>query len=426
MHSRSSTFRIIERLILLLFAISPFITVINAVAFKAGWIKDFICILICLLVLMNRAISFNKSYLGILVYFVFVCMGLLITEELSIAAKFDLFRYRVEYMITFLLLFSCYRLSSEETLELGRKALKVIYISSGIVALVGLIEFINPSLVHSIYGNNLTVHISLFLGGERTNRLMSTMANPINLGLQMGIGTVTAFYFFYQQDSKRSRNKLAIAASILLFLFIAFLTYSRTAYVSILSIIASFFLINLLSGKKKLKRYIPIIVLIGVIAIGIYLIGSRYSSITHRINSVNLDSYTNNTRFNRASNVFGDIINNPFKLIFGSGVGAIVGGSGQYVFELGFASLVYESGIINLVIFLVYIIRSIKFAISNTKKNNNNSVLTVVLASFNVGFFIAMFAEAVYAQYPYTLFFWFCIILSEKIRLGSYPIAKKN
>lgn len=376
-----------------------------------SYTKDILCLLICFLSLLNHNATINKRYIGIFVYVILVLSSLIVGAYAKTSLSIDLFRYRAEYAITMAVCFSTIDIKTSELLSIMGKLMKITYYTGVIVAIVGLIEFINPSWVHAFYGSKLTQHLSLLLAGGVSGRLVSTLSNPITLGLQMSISIIAGLYIANKYAAKKIKL-LIIYSTLVLFCFITLYTYSRTAYIAIAGIILVYvFCITANSETSIGRKVIVMISTIAVLGIIYYTIQS-VPSLSSRFNSVNTDSFHDNIRYERAVNALGEP-HHFFNDLFGFGVGKITGSSGQYVFEFGFASLLYESGVVGFAIFTLYSSKSILIFFQN-KNNKSGYWLMVACICVIIGFLLTMFTVDAYSQAPYNYYFWLCIAILMK------------
>jgi len=379
-----------------------------------SYTKDILCLLICFLSLLNHKANVDKRYISIFVYVILVLGSLLVGAYAETSLSIDLFRYRAEYAITMAVCFSTIDIKKSDLFSIMDDLMKITYYTGVIVAIVGLIEFVNPSLVHAFYGSKLTQHLSLLLAGGVSGRLVSTLSNPITLGLQMSISIIAGLYIANKCDSS-NKKMFVIYPSLFLFCFITLYTYSRTAYIAIAGIALVYVFCIIVKSETSIGR--KTIVMISTIAILgiIYHIIQSVPSLSSRFNSVNTDSFHDNIRYERAVNALGE----PHKFfndLFGFGVGKITGSSGQYVFEFGFASLLYESGFVGLGIFFVYVIKS--FVIYWKNRNDAKSYgLIVSCICIITGFLLTMFTVDAYSQAPYNYYFWLSVALLLKYNM---------
>ena len=394
----------------------PFIPMLTNIFSPVGWIKDIMCVFICMCVLIYGKFRINVNTVGVIVYTIFVLGSMLISNDISVSTKIDAFRYRCEYAITFALMFNSIRFSASEIKKIYDSVLKILYYTGLVVAFIGVIEIVMPSPIHALYGKGLTTHLSLNFGGTLGSRLISTMANPINLGMQMVLACAAALYLFYKDESNMKRTKrIAIFCSIMLFALITILTYSRTAYLMFgLTFGVFYFTRVMLSKTKNTKKMFAVVMLIIFISVFIVLLGSN-ETFAIRLGQMNVNSFFNNSRFKRAYEGFATSNGNIFNYLFGFGIGKILSSTGQHVLEFGYASLLFESGIIGSLIFAIIIFKAIRMGIRTIKSSLDEGMVCSILLSILASFCGGMLASDVYFQAPYNLFFWLTVFLLKCI-----------
>lgn len=414
----------------------PFVSLFSAVIPGIGAMKDILCILICVCALLNtRKVPIHWSIVVVLVYSLNVVLGLVTNDNLLLVEKIDAFRYRCEYAITFALLFHALKRSKDDLIKMGDYVWKTLFYTGVMVALIGLIEFVAPEIVYSIYGETLTPHLSVALNGEAARRLVSTMGNPINLGLQMSLAVVAGLYLLEKNKACRTK-KYVYLSSIFVFIWIAVFTYSRTAYVAIIGVMAAYCLSPILFNKGKRNKYKEranrmkrilldktwspqkkrFVAIVGVVAV-LLVIGIQTNGVVFaRFADINLMALLRNTRFVRAYNAFQASDGGLVNILLGHGVGNIVAESRHYVFEFGYASLLYESGLLGAGLFLFMIVKSLFSGRHMIRTELPHTPLAIAFVSCLAGFCVAMITEDVYFQLPICLYFWFSVFSIDYLR----------
>lgn len=388
----------------------PFLSVVPAI----GMLKEFLCIGICICALLNWDYKFNWGTVCVLAYTLSVGLGVMLNPELGLIAKVNVLRYRCMYAVTFCVFFHGFRFTKTDMVKIGEDILKIVYWVGLVVALVGVVEFVNPSLVRAIYGENLTSHLTVILNNNAETRLISTMGNPINLGLQMSLPIVSGLYFAQKKEENAKRvKKVLYYLSVVLFAAVAIYTYSRTAYVVIIGAVMTFYLAQILfeKGQKKKKMILLAAILLAVIAFVAFLMVNE--SVAARFSKISLASLRKNARFARAYTAFEQAGKGWFGLAFGYGAGRIMGATQQYVFEFGYASLLYEAGIFGLLLFAFAVLKSVAAGIKAIHRGGCTALLQLSNLCIIAGFCVAMIAEDVYFQLPICLFFWLNVFMMD-------------
>lgn len=401
-------------LICSLIVILPLTSVLSNIIGIAGWIKDFICLFLC----GYAFLKFRNTLLFISIYPILYSILVIIASIFS-GNILDSIRYRCEYAIAFALIFSSIKLKKGDTEKFLKIIISSIFYIGLIVAIVAVIEYFNPSLVHSIYGNSTKLHLSLLFGSDVSNRLLSTMANPINLGLQMAISCSSALSLLFC-EKKKKKYRILYFFSIFLFLWVLAFTYSRTAYFVVTLIFFAFVLFKIRTAKILQK----VLIIIGgiIFLFFLYKFVMNSSTLSIRIGNINFQEFSNNLRFSRAVEAFTNIDKGIIGYLFGNGIGKAIGESGQYVFEFGYASLVYETGILSLLIFFLVISKAIISGYYILKAENYSMAEKVFISAFLsiiCGFGAAMVTEDVYMQLPYNMYLWLSIFIIERIKIDG-------
>lgn len=95
-------------------------------------------------------------------------------------------------------------------------------------------------------------------------------------------------------------------------------------------------------------------------------------------------------------------------LLFGHGIGNISEGSQQYVFEFGYASLTYETGVASLLIFAVMILLSSYNLYGSLRQklcSQDSKLMALTMFSIVAAFALAMIPEDTYMQMPFSLYY---------------------
>lgn len=396
---------IIGLLYIFLFAISlsPLISYVLKIGNLHLIIIMLMLFLISVCLLQKDKIKSNKLFFPISIYIILVIIGL-INEDFKVVSALQAMSYRVLFPILFFSIFLIFK----DMKSVGFNMIKTINIICIILGIFGIIEINNPQLIYNIYGSNLTTHLNLILNGEISSRLVSLAGNPINLGFYMALGVGSAITLIIINLKK---SKIVVVIEILcliLFIYIMFFTYSRSAILVTFVIVLVLFI--LLSRKTGVGTKLIIILL----SIALYLFLTKYlvniDAISSRINTISLTNYFENTRFIRARNGFSEGTN-FIQMIFGHGIN-IESGSNSYVFELGYASLFFESGLIGFVAVISCCLIGI-FAgllVRKTSNNENEIYINAFFISIIVSGLAGMFVEDLYMQQPFNLFLWFSII----------------
>ena len=406
-------------LVYFLLLVPPFISIAEHFIGGIGWIKEAICICICLISLGSAKLT--NYTVPALCYVILVLIGIIIGQNYSFIAVFDSIRYRSMYIITFILLFSCVNKRTVRIEKYADTVFHIMFIIGMIVALIAIVEIIDPLRVYSIYGNNLTLHRYIIINGKKYVRLISTLSNPINLGLQMVISMSSAIYLIFDKKYiyKKVWHRLIYLSGAMLFIFIIILTYSRTAYIALMGTVFSFFVIRIFyKNSRKRKKFLQIIGMLLAALMLTFIIGTN-ENLSTRISHMSIGDFKESIRYREVLETFQKSNGNIINYFLGFGIGVHIGDGGQHIFELGYASLLFESGAIGLGIFVWYIItafRICKKVISSSAVNYRLELLANTFFSIIGGFICSMISEDTYMQLPYCLYFWLSIFMLNSLK----------
>lgn len=377
-----------------------------------GVFKEIICLLICGCAVINQRFRFTWQSVLALFYVVLVLLAAFLNDSLDLLSKIDVIRYRCMYPITFGMLFFCFEYSKEEYVTLSERILSILYWTGLIVALVAVVEFIAPSLIYNLYGDRITTHLTVILNEEKERRLISTMSNPINLGFQMSLAVCGGLFFLHRKwHDLPGWQRIGCVFSLVLFVWVTMYTYSRVAYVVLAACITAFYLVQILFTKGQQKMKIVILIAGGVVALLVAVFLLANPNIATRFSHIGLAKFLGNSRFERAQNAFKEYDTGLWSVLFGHGAGRVMGESNQYVFELGYASLIFESGLIGILIFAMPVLSCIKDTISAVRNNDSDVLFKLICLCIIIGFCTAMIAEDAYFQLPFSLYYWLCVFL---------------
>lgn len=401
---------IVTYLILLLVGLLPFWVCLDLVIPHSSYSKELICIAIVGYVFKRGRINLNFASIGMLIYVCAVFILLFTSKEKFVPANaFNLFRYRCMYAFTLGLAFSAYNFTTTELRDFTKRLVNVMYWSGLIVALIGVYEMYNPARVHAWYGDSLTTHLSLRLDGGISNRLVSTMGNPIALGFQMTLTIISALYLL-SEDNIAKFKKLFYSGTIILFFTVLVFTFSRIALVAALFALITFVFIQININKGQILRQLTMLLLVGLVFIGIAFYLNSQGDLAARFTRMNVSTYTENSRFKLATEFLNKMELTPFTICFGTGIS---GDRGALLFELGYASVFYESGVLGLGLLGILWWKSIVVALTMVgKANRTTGFFLYVLGTFA----LAMLSNDAYSCLPFSLWFWLSVFSVHNAR----------
>lgn len=386
------------------------------------------------IIIYRRCFFYNNLYLSIILYVLMVLFGIISgtrNNSVDIAFIVKSASYRIMYPSIFLLYFSVFK-NKDELDKLGHNFLVVTNIVTVILALFGIIEKINPEFIHILYGNNLTSHLTLIINEQSTSRLLSLAGNPINLGFYMVIGLSSSLCLCLVNLKKSKALVLINLITLPVYIYVMFYTYSRTAIMLSVVVVVTIlcFLVRKINTKNKVLLILFTVILfflISNISIG------ENSSVVSRLTTMTITNYFNNTRFSRASEAFSNG-SNYFQFFFGHGIQNMNYSpikSSAIVFELGYASLLYESGLLGLLLVVVSYLKAIFLSIFPFKKSKEkeNNYVDIFFISIIISGLVGLFLQDIYMQIPYSLFLWFSslyLIMKNSSNNKCFKIGREN
>lgn len=389
---------------IIVISLSPLFKYIFNIGYLHLIILIFLFIILVLRFLHKEKIIINRLIVPICIYICITAIGS-VAKSFNIVFIMRVLSYRIMYPVLFIMFFSLEN-NIKQLKNIGYNLVKVTNVACLVLGVVGIIEKYNPSIVYKFYGDNLTPHLTLILNGEKTTRLLSLAGNPINLGFYMAIGISSAVILIL---TNWKNSNFLVGTEILctiIFIYVLFFTYSRSAILVAFVIIIVITVLFTRQINLKNKRLIVFFIL----SIFVLIVGTLLSidSIATRLKTMNPKSYFNNSRFLNAYNAF-DKKTNIIQYILGHGINK----SNAYVFELGYASLLYESGIIGTITFIVSFLKGIFFGVTRIdRKINTRSLLYINFFYIAIIFsgLVGMFVQDLYMQQPYSVYLWFSSI----------------
>lgn len=484
--------------------------------------------LVALLFFIRRkSMPVNLVDLFVLGYVVLLLFSA-IKSPLTLANTLQSLRYRIVFLLCINLFFKYLRMNGVQLSQVVDTVLRILFFTGVLVSLLAFLEVVEPELVYQLYEGNLTTHLKVVIQNQRYTRVLSTLANPINLGFYLVLSSVGGLYLL--SIEKGIVRKALSAAALLLMLAALLFTYSRGAYVTVLALYGGWLLAALVSGLKlkKLRPLAALLVVIAVLLCG-FFITKIDSPFTYRLKSATPDGFATNQRAlaaldtlesealpkltidsktvtpsmtdkpgtpiatdkpgtpiatdkpstpiatnvpstpiatNEPSTPFAtdkpstpiatdnpstpiatdkpSTLDTPAPLeslpkgktgkwtsllggdslsqrLFGRGLGVAMGSSLQYVFEIGYFSMFYESGALSLLLFLMAMAFSLSRMVRSVfvMLSHGESPWLVIACIATIGsFLVTMVVEDTYMQMPYSLFY--------PIALFAYYDGKAN
>lgn len=293
----------------------------------------------------------------------------------------------------------------------------LILYSAVFVSLFGLYEkFIEPNIIDLYKLTYPTVLKNLGIPGFERVRIASTLGNPINLGLFVVVGFISAVYIM--ETSNKKAPYIFGFLCMLLFAFVSLLTLSRTAYGSFLISIIIYIFFKILSVKKLQNKFL--FLSLGLLFFTlIYIVINKIGGMIwlRLFQSVDVETLHADPRIEQWRPLLKDLFEWPFNFLWGFGLGnsGTSGLSGDFKYiENSFISIFYELGIIGLLLFCFILLCYLSNTINLFKRKNKEKQLLgfVLFAYLAVFVFASLFMDA-YVNNPFGFYFWLFFALSN-------------
>lgn len=464
-------------------AVYPFHTVIRRLTGLGVYslFRDAVILCLALVALLffirRKAMPVNLVDLFILGYVVLLLFSAL-RSPLTLENTLHSLRYRIVFLLCINLFFKYLRMNGVKLGQVVDTVFRILFCTGVLVSLVAFLELVNPELVYQLYQENMTPHLRVIIADTVYQRVMSTLANPINLGYYLVLSSVGGLYLVSVE--KGIIRKTFSAAALLLMLAALLFTYSRGAYVAVLALYGGWLLAALVSGLKlkKVKPLAALLVVITALLCG-FFITKVDSPFIHRLKTATTDGFATNQRALTALDtvakkalpeipgenatdtagtadtasiadtagtadtagiadtagtagktdtagtpgtpdtpesmtkgkmgkwkiLLGDSLSQRF---FGRGLGVAMGSSLQYVFEIGYFSMFYESGGLSLLLFLLAVAFSLSRMVRSVfvmLSHGETPWLMIACIAITGSFLVTMVVEDTYMQMPYSLFY---------------------
>ncbi|WP_157756411.1 O-antigen ligase family protein [Pseudoalteromonas neustonica] len=397
----------IEKSILVLFFISPFLVVFNHIfnPIPFSLIKELIQLQL-IFILLSKVIDAKLERFELYCFIFLVYMLFHIVTVNDFYAWIDGVRYQLGYITIGLLLI----INRQHYPKMLPKLISVLFYVSCPVILIATIEFFDSKIIELLYGESKSLlnNTELALG----ERLISTLVNPINLGIFLTLGFVSAYFML-----KEKRINFAIFFIYFLFvLFVVFFTFSRIAFLAIL-LVSFYFLFSGGSYIKKILLCIAFFIVVYAITFYfdnlLFLNNFNLELMQERFfNISNSNTYVENSRVQNWKVALQNI-DTILLSLWGLGVGFInptveVGG---IVVENMFISILIEFGIIGLLFYILYFIFLV---IASFRLKGNERYFAV---GFLIVYAVCGMGNDLNRNFPFVFYFWIfsaAIVLTYK------------
>lgn len=394
-----------------LLVVAPFLTVLTS---KFGFINPllgkllggykeisqvFIISVLFIGVIKNKRLSFNY-YSTLLFFFAFYAI-LHVIGQVNLGLMFDGARYQLGYLVIFTLI--CIIPHAQERASINVDLLaKIVFIQTLIAVVVGVVEFFNPSIIGFLYGidKDMMEHVTLAAGF----RLISVFGNPINFGGFLCVGLAASYYLAVKKT--KPLVWLAFWVYWIVLVFLVFFTLSRLALIAFFAQTILILMFNLF--RREIVTKVFFITFLLVLMPFVFELLNSFDSLYERFfKLLSLETYTDNARVN---NWFGALDNLHYftNWLWGFGVGASnpALGSGGYMIENGFVSILIDFGLIGLTFYVAIWLLSF-FIMFTIRKKLNNEFYFIFL--FLVCFMLMSFGNDYNRNFPFVIYFWLVV-----------------
>lgn len=420
---RVKNYNILIYLFLFLFFIQPFVPVISS--YVGGPIisglKDTIVIILIMAIAfaisIKKDIKLKRFDIFLIVYIMYgFCHVFIALTDLQVAI--DKFRLVFLYPILSLLLIIYLRNISVK--KINKDLVVNLFIFQGVVVLIfSILEFVfQDKLLHFLYRENYQ-YIRNDLLGQTGIRLVSTLYNPINLGIFLNLFLVFLLYKKEKINVFGFSSRILRVLLIFLTIIITLLTYSRISY---LIVVGTFILFVLFNSRKilSIKTISLIIFLLLILPIGGSFLGENIDNLNRRFSQISIEHLKENDRIDNWKTYLKEMSSiGEMYLIWGGGLGTSNSDSkSQDVYvkrvENSYVSFLGELGTIGLIMFAVILGKMFINLISLLKTNSTNSKIFLQLLFVLM---IAALTNDVFQNNPFSFYFWCMFTYSEMIRI---------
>ncbi|EJL6681292.1 O-antigen ligase family protein, partial [Vibrio cholerae] len=400
---RWSVFLLLTSLVVL----SPLLTVLSyRFGFFVGGYKEIIQISLTLIVFyyLIEKIRLKISWpITLVACFSLYCLFHFIGWR-DIGLIFDGFRFQVIYMISCsLLLISSISCRNNDV----DVFIKSLFYSGFPVLSIGLIELFDPKIISILYGvdKSSMSNVTLAIG----DRLISTLGNPINLGIYMCFFICSSYFLAKKAD-------VFYYWIIFWILFgltslVIFFTLSRLAF---LTLIILFLYIGIDGWRSRNKTTLSVIsILVLLIFPKLLSVLLSNSDIFSRFyDMLELTTFSENSRISNWEVALKNL-DSFIKMIWGLGIGASnpTSGSGGILVENSLLTILIEFGLIGLTMY-ISIVFSMYFRANDSHFFEKE--YSVFFNMFLITFFVMSIGNDVNRNFPFVFYFWSVVFLIFK------------
>ncbi len=396
--------------ILFLIFLIPLLPLLNIIIPKFGLIKEFI-IFVYLLIFMHiyrvkdLIKSINTNTLIIIVYLVYILFHFFISTVSFYSSLLGLKYHFFPFLFAYILNVIYYN----EPIKLLKYFLLMILCSTIIVDIIGLIEYFSPNTIKGLYGDYLK-HVNF--RGIKNVRLISTLSNPINLGIFLVFSLISIYTLKKLLRSSKINFliNILIPINILLILF----TLSRAAYAGLFIVVT----IYVISSKK---RFILTFLFLCFLAL-FDIIPLHYLTILlDRFSDMSFTYISTDMRFVNWYNILMSFFEKIHFLFFGMGIGNLGWTNESRLTENAYLGVFIEFGLIGLILYLTLLISFMKNIIRIIRIN---SLIGYYLLIFFLIFLLWAFLMDIHINLPISFYFWFLFLISNSLQKNKKVLIR--
>lgn len=263
------------------------------------------------------------------------------------------------------------------------------------------------------YGLSWTFEVG---AGTGIKRFASFFSTPLELGAATLVSTSVVAAKVIQDNNKLRFDKFS-ALTFICTLFSIFFALSRASFVSYFIMLYAFLVV---SGRKNLLKWFHISLLLGVVAVLVWLEGDIYDFIINTVDFSNSSSVSHLIEWAQGINA---IINHPLGLGLGTSgrvgasLGENIGGENEYII------IGVQTGVICIALYLL-IYGAMVYTAGKMFMQRKGKVkkLALVVLLIKIGLFIPLFTSEAESYLYISYFTWFMagLLINCKMQSNGY------
>lgn len=423
-------------IITVLFFILPFMAVIKyrfpiiniGGLSLAGSIKD--ALMLCFIgfsllnIILNR-IKLDAYALIIIFYLTWVFLRSVFSLA-PLTESLNFLRFEMFSLLFFTLLYIQSKHYHFNFLKLHTSLTKIFFFQFLTIVTIGWVEIFDKKIRFFLYAEKANNLVTGFPGVEEV-RLVSTLENPINLGVFICLGVGFISYYLL-----KTNRPFLLLMTVLYALPVLFLTFSRTAIGIYLIILMLIVLPITFLKSTRLKKVMLVccFTLVSISIISYVASDDKLRSVIEKRFDQKQGSATNSIshdpRFQNWTNAYSYLNNQSlFFTLVGGGVGLSnpAGEIGTYKIENSYITVIYQTGFIGggIYFFIIYCM----FRACWKAKRLYGSDLALSTIIFTVAYVLAAMTSDLHRNNPFSFYFGYMIFLCLNICSGCL-VNEKN